>query len=87
MFSLCISTWRIRLSSSWHSSRSSHGSSMAGTSVVNQVDGATDTRARIGDRVQTGMVVVDGITTDPMTGAGTEVKDLSLKGGFVSTGQ
>ena len=66
MFSLCISTWRIRRSSSWHSSRSSHGSSMAGTSVVNQVDGATDTMARIGDRVQTGMVVVDGITTDPM---------------------
>jgi hypothetical protein len=38
---------------------------MAGTSVVSQVVGATDTRVRIGDRVQTGMVVVDGITTDP----------------------
>ena len=62
---------------------------MAGTSVVSRVDGAMDMRARIGGRVQTGMDVVDGITT-----VGTEVKDVSLeskgmplKRGFVSTGQ
>jgi len=43
---------------------------MAGTSVVSQVDGGTGMMARTGDRAQTGMDVVVGITTGPM--AGTE---------------